>query len=195
MGIQAEGKAGMTDPKSYPTQPLVEPLTQREREILAYLGQGLTATEIAQELTLAVSSVRWYIQQVYNKLGVNNKQRALLRAGELGLLAGYGQPPGVTQLPRKHNLPLQITRFFGREAEIEQLVVRLSEERLVTLTGPGGVGKNRLSLRVAGEELDGFEHGVWFVELAPLSDPALVPQQVATSLAQRDEPGRPILEM
>ena len=59
---------------------LVEPLTRREREVLALLAQGYSASEIARQLTLAVSSVKWYVQQVYGKLGVNNKQRAILRA-------------------------------------------------------------------------------------------------------------------
>src|SRR6476661_8251197 len=65
---------------------LVEPLTRRESEILVLLAQGYSAREIAQQLTLALSSVKWYVQQVYGKLGVNNKQRAIIRAGELGLL-------------------------------------------------------------------------------------------------------------
>src|SRR6185436_3622570 len=97
-----------------PDQPLVEPLTRREREILALQAQGLSAPEIAQKLTLAVSSVKWYIQQLYGKLGVNSKQQALLRAGELGLLGA----PAPAPPERKHNLPVQVTRFFGREDEI-----------------------------------------------------------------------------
>ena len=94
----------------------------------------------------------------------------------------------------KHNLPLQVTRFFGREAETAQLVHHLREHRLVTLTGAGGVGKTRLSLRV-GEQVGGdFSDGVFFVELATLADPVLVPEQVAATLGVRDEPGRPLLE-
>jgi DNA-binding CsgD family transcriptional regulator len=101
---------------------LVEPLTRREREILALLAQGLSGPEIAKKLTLAVSSVKWHIHQLYGKLGVNSKQRALLRAGELGLLdpAGALPAPKPVSTP-KHNLPLQVTRFFGREREIADL--------------------------------------------------------------------------
>jgi non-specific serine/threonine protein kinase len=94
----------------------------------------------------------------------------------------------------RHNLPLQLTRFFGREPEIAQIKERLAEWRLVSLTGPGGVGKTRLSLRAAEEALADFAAGVWFVDLAPLSDPSLVPQQVLASLGLPDEPGRPSLE-
>ena len=67
-------------------EPLVEPLTRREREILGLLAQGNSAPEIAQSLTLAVSSVKFHIQNLYGKLGVNNKRQALDRAQALGLL-------------------------------------------------------------------------------------------------------------
>ena len=185
----------MSSWESHSAEPLVEPLTRREREILALLAQGYSGPEIAEQLTLAVSSVKWHIQQVYGKLGVNSKRQALTRAKELGLL---GTPlPTASPKPSpnpKHNLPLQVTRFFGRETEIAQLQERLGEYRLVTLTGSGGVGKSRLSLQVAEAMLDDFADGVWFVGLAPLTDPELVPQQVAASLGLRDEPGRPILD-
>src|SRR3990172_3331325 len=138
-------------------EPLIEPLTRREREILALLAQGHSAPEIAERLTLALSSVKFHIQNVYGKLGVNSKRQALTRAAELGLLekplpAAASEPPPPAG-PR-HNLPLQVTRFFGREAEIVHLKQRLAEHRLVTLAGSGGVGKTRLSLQAAEELLD-----------------------------------------
>src|SRR5690348_7841040 len=114
--------------------PLVDPLTRREREILELLAAGQSAPEIADRLTLAVSSVKWYLRQVYSKLGVNSKQGALARAAELGLLAAPAGPPPA---PPQHNLPLQVTRFFGREDDIAQLIARLAEHRLVTLAGAG----------------------------------------------------------
>lgn len=183
----------MSDREINTIEPLVEPLTRREREILGLLAQGYSAPEIAEQLTLAVSSVKWHIQQLYGKLGVNSKRQALTRAQELGLPGA--SPPAASPKPSpapKHNLPAQVTRFFGRETEIAQLKERLTEYRLVTLTGSGGVGKTRLSLQAAGEFVDDFSAGVWFSELAPLTDPALVPQQVASSLGLRDEPGRAI---
>src|SRR4051812_34430339 len=112
----------MADRHPDPTQPQVEPLTRREQEILTLLAQGLSGPEIAQKLTLARNSVRWYFQQLYAKLGVNSKQQAILRAQALGLLDSAGPPPTLEAKPApKHNLPLQVTRFFGREAEIGQL--------------------------------------------------------------------------
>ena len=187
--------------ESQSTESLVEPLTRREREVLALLAEGLTSPEIAGQLTLAVSTVKSHIQQVYGKLGVNGKRQAVKRARELGLLKSdshvaqiVASPPSAEPPGPKHNLPVQLTRFFGRKVEIDQIKERLDEHRLVTLTGSGGVGKTRLALRVAEEALDYFQDGVWLVELAPLSNPLRVPQQVASSLGLRDEPGRPVLD-
>ena len=91
---------------------LVEPLTRREREVLVLLAKGYSAPEIAQQLTLALSSVKWYVQQVYGKLGVNNKQRAVLRAGALGLLETPSPVVTINSSP-KHNLPSQLASFIG----------------------------------------------------------------------------------
>jgi DNA-binding CsgD family transcriptional regulator len=113
----------VTEQRKNPIEPLVEPLTRREREILGLLADGLSAPEIAEKLTLAVSSVKWHVLQVYGKLGVNSKRQALNRASELGLL-GASQPQTATRVPRVEleshadapPLSLQVTRFFGREA-------------------------------------------------------------------------------
>lgn len=94
-----------------------------------------------------------------------------------------------------NNLPLQLTSFVGREKEIAELKRQLEQARLVTLTGPGGAGKTRLSLQIAAECADQFEHGVWLVELAPLAEPRLVPQVVATTLGLHEPPGRSMLDL
>ena len=171
---------------SQPARALDEPLTRRERDILALLAQGQSAREIAEGLSLAVSSVKWYIQQIYRKLGVNRKRQAVTRARELGLVdePAAALPAPAAPPARQHNLPVQVTRFFGREQEIENLRQRLAAQRLVTLTGSGGVGKTRLSLQAAGEVLSDFADGVWLVELAPLTDPALA------AAARGRHPGR-----
>jgi predicted ATPase/class 3 adenylate cyclase/DNA-binding winged helix-turn-helix (wHTH) protein len=93
-----------------------------------------------------------------------------------------------------NNLPVQVTSFVGRRREMEVVGALVETNRLVTLTGAGGAGKTRLALAVAAELLDGSEDGVWFVDLAPLSDLESVPAEVATALGLRDEPGRPIEE-
>lgn len=79
----------------------------------------------------------------------------------------------------------------GIQAEVEQLLTRT---RLLTLTGSGGSGKTRLALRVADGLLSEFEHGVWWVDLARLSDPALVLQAVTEAIGLRDEAQRPLLD-
>ena len=89
------------------------------------------------------------------------------------------------------NLPLQLTSFVGRDLEIAEIKEVLTNTRLVTLTGSGGTGKTRLSLQVASEILDRFKDGVWFIELAPITDPMLVPNTVASTLGLHEESGQP----
>ena len=94
-----------------------------------------------------------------------------------------------------HNLPVQLTSFVGREAEMAQVRALLADSRLVTLTGAGGVGKTRLALQVAADVLAEFPSGVWLIELAPLADPALIPVTVARALGLRDVPGLSTMAM
>lgn len=91
-------------------------------------------------------------------------------------------PPlsSLSEIP--NNLPLQLTTFIGREREINQIKKRLEKNRLVTLTGSGGIGKTRLSIQVASQLLEEYPNGVWLVELAPITDPALVARAICTAL-------------
>ena len=91
-----------------------------------------------------------------------------------------------------NNLPQQVTSFIGRETQVEEVTRLLGRTHLLTLTGAGGCGKTRLSLQVAADLLDQYFDGVWLAELAALSDPALVPQAVATALGVKEEPGKPL---
>jgi len=91
--------------------------------------------------------------------------------------------PAVTRAATgMHNLPLAMTRMIGREEAVAVLVSRLSRQRLVTIVGPGGVGKTTVALAVAERMIADHEHGVWLIDLAPLGDPRLVPSAVATVL-------------
>lgn len=93
------------------------------------------------------------------------------------------------------NLPLQLTSFVGRDAELAEVKNLLSTSRLVTLTGVGGVGKTRLALHAVIETLPEFADGVWLVELGELRDGSLLVDAVAASLGLRDEPGRPLRDV
>ena len=99
-------------------------------------------------------------------------------------------PPLKSLSTQQNNLPQQMTSFIGREKEIAAIEEMLPKTRLLTLVASGGSGKTRLSLQVAANLLDQFPDGTWFVELAALTDPGLVPQAVATALGAKEEPGK-----
>ncbi len=106
-----------------------------------------------------------------------------------------GKSGSVVAFPRTRpparptdNLPLELTSFIGREREVAGVKRLLSDRRLLTLCGPGGSGKTRLALAVAQDLVESFEGGVWWVELAPVSDPDLVPQAVAQALGVPEAP-------
>ncbi|WP_113699631.1 LuxR C-terminal-related transcriptional regulator [Nonomuraea lactucae] len=97
---------------------------------------------------------------------------------------------GGQVIRRQGNLPTATTSFVGRRRELSAAKRGLSQVRLLTLTGVGGVGKTRLALRVAADLSGGFRDGAWVVELAAVEDPALVPQTVAVALGLRDRTAR-----
>ena len=88
-----------------------------------------------------------------------------------------------------NNVPSRLTNLIGRGREIDEVLGLLGEHRLVTLSGPGGTGKTRLSLEVAARCLDAFPGGVWFIELAPITEAELVPSVVATRMGLPDRGG------
>src|SRR3954471_17704514 len=103
------------------------------------------------------------------------------------------ETPQSAQTP--HNLPLEPTRLVGREQDLEVACRLLTEAhgRLLTLVGPGGVGKTRLALQVAEELLEEFEDGVYFVELASIVEADQVVPTIATTLQVREAQGTPLL--
>lgn len=88
------------------------------------------------------------------------------------------------------NLPAELSSFVGRRLQVQEIKTRLAASRLVTLVGPGGVGKTRLALRTAADLERGVEDGVWLVELGGLTDAKLVPETVMAAVGLRDEAGR-----
>ncbi len=103
-------------------------------------------------------------------------------------------PPISSLDATPNNLPSRLTTFLGRDREIRDIGDLLVDHRLVTLTGPGGTGKTRLSLEVATGALRHYPDGVYFVELASITEPALVPSTIAQSLSLPDRGGRTIME-
>ena len=91
-------------------------------------------------------------------------------------------------------LPVQLTSFVGRQAELTQVRQLLAENRLVTVTGAGGVGKTRLAVQIAAQLADAFGDGVWYVDLAPITDPAVVPIAAARAFGLPDQPGRSTMD-
>ncbi len=90
------------------------------------------------------------------------------------------------------NLPAQATSFVAPSLDVEEIVDAFRDWRCITLTGPGGVGKTRLALEAAARADSRFPDGIWFVDLAAIADPALVPQAVAQALGARERPGEPL---
>ena len=97
-------------------------------------------------------------------------------------------PPLKTLDARPNNLPIQLTSFIGREKEIKDVKDNLKQNRLLTLTGTGGAGKSRLALQTAADVIDEYENGVWFAELAAVSDPEFLTAAINNSLGIKEEP-------
>jgi len=169
----------------------VELLTQREQEVLHLVIEGLSNKEIAQKLTVTLSTVKWYVNQIYTKLGVRSRVQAMVRARELNLLTKPSDDVSVVPIPTEDFQPENPYKglrafqsadnqdFFGREAVTTKLVKRLEETheyaRFLAIIGPSGSGKS--SLVKAGlipalwrGELPGSEK--WFViEMLPGAHP------------------------
>jgi len=162
--------------------PLTQLLTPREEEVLTLLGEDLSNRQIAEELIVALSTAKWYVRQIYNKLGVNNREEAIARARDLDLLPPKDQGGRI-----RHNIPLAAMPFVGREGELATLADLIADPqaRIITITGPGGMGKTRLALEAAGRELrkdSQFSDGIFFVSLAPLEAAEEIVSALATAL-------------
>lgn len=110
-----------------------------------------------------------------------------------GLPADF--PPLSSPSAPTHNLPAQMTTFIGRERELRDAQAKLADTRLLTLIGPGGTGKTRLSLEIAADQLARFEDGVWLVELAPVADPAFLVSAIAAVFDVREAQGIPLIHL
>jgi predicted ATPase/class 3 adenylate cyclase/DNA-binding CsgD family transcriptional regulator len=112
-----------------------------------------------------------------------------------GLADGFGVLRSLDDPALRHNLPSQATSFVGRTVELAELRALVSGgSRLVTIAGPGGIGKSRLALQAAADALDGTGDGVWLVELAPVAEPELVTRTAAAALGVSEARGQAMLD-
>ncbi|HEX6711704.1 MAG TPA: tetratricopeptide repeat protein, partial [Rubrobacter sp.] len=117
-----------------------------------------------------------------------------IAAGRLPTATPASPAQPVPSEGAKHNLPAPMSSFVGREREMVKVKRALSMTRLLTLTGVGGTGKTRLAIEVARDLAGAYPDGVWLVELAPLSEPRLVAQEVANALGVQERPGQSLVD-
>src|SRR5207244_1307171 len=150
-----------------------EGLGEREIEILRLLAEGLSDREIAERIVMTINTVKWYNRQIYSKLGVGSRTQAVARSRALRILEREDEVKpsfsAIFPVP-SHKLPVETTRLIGRKRETADIKRLLQSARLLTLTGPPGTGKTRLSMHVAREMTSVFQDGVYLVSLAPISD-------------------------
>ncbi len=134
----------------------------------------------------------WMLDLGLHRLrGFDDRER-LFQLVTPGLERRFPRPRTLATSP--HNLPGVATSFVGRAAERSALADLLAGNRLLTVVGPGGAGKTRLALEVAGDFISAYPDGVWFTDLAAVTDPGLVAVAVAATLGLRPEPGRAVLD-
>ncbi len=189
-------------------------VSEREAEVLELVAERATNAEIASRLFVSVRTVESHVSSLLRKLGVADR-RALarlanrpttrdstpmatvdLRNGGGDDYAGHedgpgGRPAAAPTAPLRA-VPVPLTSFVGRAAEVAELTVAVESHRLVTATGPGGVGKTRLATAVAAALAGARRDGVWFVDLVPVTDDALIATAVCNTLGLGDPQGRSV---
>jgi len=171
--------------------------------------QGLTQAELALQINCSTSLIkkieseerfpsRQIVEQLADVFTVPPDERELFQKFARG--NWMAAPTDTEDTPwntshSRHNLPIQLTSFIGREKDIVDIKRLLESAHMLTLIGPGGSGKTRLCIQVANEVLKQYKDGVWLVELAPILDPMLVPRTTAIAIGLREEPQRPVIDM
>jgi DNA-binding CsgD family transcriptional regulator len=159
-------------------------ISAREAEILTLVGEHRSNAEIGAQLFISVRTVETHVSSLLRKLGVPDRRALADIAAELARAERTSQAPA--------GLPSPLNPFIGRAQERAELRNALGAHRQVTAVGPGGVGKTRLALTVAADLAGDFEDGVWFVDLVPVTDPAMVGSAVAAALGLGEQQGRSI---
>nr|WBQ01600.1 Tmn3 [Streptomyces sp.] len=159
-------------------------ISAREAEVLALLGEHLSNAEIAGRLFISVRTVESHVSSLLRKLQLPDRRALARHAAASARTTGQaGSPPA---------LPAPLTAFVGRTRERAELAAAVRAHRQVTAVGPGGVGKTRLALAVAGDLAGEFPDGVWFADLVPVADPVRVGAAVAAAVGVGEQPARDV---
>jgi DNA-binding CsgD family transcriptional regulator len=151
-------------------------VSAREAEVLTLVGEHRSNAEIGAQLFISVRTVETHVSSLLRKLGIRDRRALADLATELAREEQASQA-----LAR---LPAPLSPFIGRARELAELRDAVGAHRQVTAVGPGGVGKTRLALAVAADLAGGFADGVWFVDLVPVTDPAMTGSAVAASASR-----------
>jgi predicted ATPase/DNA-binding CsgD family transcriptional regulator len=154
-------------------------VTKREREVWRLVSRHLTNRQIADELCVSERTVEGHVSSLMRKVQVADRRSLARRTSELDASDG----------PERVRWPVSVSSFVGRASEREELVAAVDAHRMVTVTGPGGVGKTRLALHVAQEVAATRRDGGWFVDLVHVTDPAMVVAAVASTIGAAEQPG------
>jgi predicted ATPase/DNA-binding XRE family transcriptional regulator len=180
---------------------------ERSAELAALLKKfrvqaGLSQQMLAERALISVQAVsalergyrkapyRATLGRIADALALTEEARQMLE-----LSAQRSRGPRLVELDAPaHNLPRQLTSFLGRDEVVQEIADLLEMAPLVTIVGTGGAGKTRAAVEVGARSLNRFPHGVWFVELAPLNDPALVAHALAAALRVQESSRHSLLE-
>jgi predicted ATPase/DNA-binding CsgD family transcriptional regulator len=166
------------------TQTVPSGISAREAEILTLVGEHRSNAEIGAQLFISVRTVETHVSSLLRKLGAPDRRALADLAAELAR--------GERTSQALAGLPSPVNPFIGRAQERTELRDVLGAHRQVTAVGPGGVGKTRLALAVAADLAGNFDDGVWFVDLVPVTDPAMVGSAIAAALGVGEHQGRSI---
>jgi predicted ATPase/DNA-binding CsgD family transcriptional regulator len=157
-------------------------VTDREHDVLNLVAGHLTNAEIAERLFVSTRTVESHVSSLIRKLEVTDRRGLVRRADELGLLGPR----------RRGRWPTSFGGFLGRAGEVATLTDLLARHRMVTVSGPGGVGKTRLTTHTVSLVAGNRRDGAWFVDLSQVSDPQAVTSAIAASVGVAEHPGHSV---